>query len=236
MKKTVLYCDRHDGEHPAVTSVWLKTAGMSRIVRVDVCQDAYQAMLGGVIAGTDNGNRMLPAPIEQRAYTVKRHINPKTGRVSGIGAQKGSDTAKLVTAAQAFLKNRHERFTLDEMAKALQNLPLKGGSGRDYIVKHLGRVMRGLVSDGLVERHGTFGVFGPKGAPAPARLTSAPDIAQVIAKTVRAHPGLRVAYLPALLELEPPTVKRTLHNLAGLGLVRAKGSRSASRVWPVEKK
>jgi len=233
MKKVVLFCDRHDGEHAAITSVWIKTAGMSRILRVDVCADAYEAMVGNL-----NGQKMLPAPVKPSdpAPTLKRHINPKSGRAVGIGAMPGSDTAKLATAAQAFLKSQHQRFTLDDMALAMNGVSLKGGTGRDHIVKHLGRVMRALVADGLVERHGTYGVFGPKGAPAPPRLTSAPEIATAVAKMVRAHPGLRVAYLPALLQLDAPVVKRTLKNLAGLGLVRAKGSRSASRVWPIEKK
>jgi hypothetical protein len=233
MIKKIAYCDRHDGEHPAVTRVWIKTAGMSRILPVDVCADAYETMVGN-----RNGLKMLPASIgkSEPVPTLKRHISPRSGRAVGIGAMPGSDTAKLATAAQAFLKSQHHRFMLDDVAQAMHGVPLKGGTGRDYIVKLLGRVMRALVADGVVERHGSYGVFGPKGAPSPPRLTNAAEIAQAVAKTIRAHPGLRVAYLPTLLDLEPPVVKRTLKNLTRLGLVRAKGSRSASRVWPIEKK
>jgi len=233
MIKKVPYCDRHGGEHPAVTRVWLKTAGMSRIVPVDVCAEAYEAMVG-VIAAAANGVPQLPAPSE-RLPTLKRHINPKSGRPVGIGAMPGSDTAKLATAAQAFLKKQHGRFTLDDVAHALNSVGLKGGSGRDYIVKHLGRIMRALVADGIIERHGSCGVFSPKGAPALPRLTNAPEIAQAVAKTVRAHPGIRVALLAFLLDLEAPIVKRTMRNLIGLGLVRTKGQRSSSRAWPIEK-
>src|SRR5262252_6367257 len=148
MKKTVLYCDRHNGEHPALTSVWIKTAGMSRILRVDVCGDAYRDMTAGIIVGASNGVPQLPAP--RQTPTLNRHIDPKSGRTRGIGAMKGSDTAKLATATQAFLKSQHGRFTLDDMAQAMNGVALKGGSGRDHVVKHLGRVMRALHADGLV--------------------------------------------------------------------------------------
>src|SRR5215475_539852 len=195
MKKTVLYCDRHDGEHPAVTSVWIKTAGMSRIMRVDVCQDAYQAIVGGVIASTANGTRMLPAP-ENSERSTKVTINPKSGRRLGVGAQTGSDTAKLVRVVSAFVKSQHHRFTLDDIVKGLHGISLKGGSGPAYIGKQLGRIMRALQADKLVERHGTYGVFSPTGAPPPPRPANAAETAQLVAKCVRAHPGLRVAYLP----------------------------------------
>src|SRR5215813_9825544 len=174
MKKTVLYCDRHNGEHPAVTTVWIRTVGMSRIMRVDVCEDAFRAIAGGVIAA-QNGQPMLPAPGPRPI--LQRGIG-RSGRPRGIGAMPGSDTAKIVTATQAFLKSQHERFTLDEVLHALNGLKLKEGAA------NLGRVMRAFVADGLITRHGTFGVFGPKGAPPPPKVTGPTELAQMVARCV----------------------------------------------------
>jgi hypothetical protein len=224
MKKVVLYCDRHDGEHPAVTTVWLKTVGMSRIVRVDVCEDAFRTIMGNM----NGAPKLLPAP--DKATGTPRGIS-RGGHI-GLGAIAGSDTSKLVNAVTAFLKNHHQRFTLDHLMQILESLKLKT-EGRS---QNLGRVMRTLVADGTVQRHGFYGVFSRKDLPPPPKLTSAAETATAIAKCIRAQPGLRVAYLPGLLELEPPVIKRTLKQLVALGLVRTKGGRSASRAWPVEKK
>jgi len=227
MKKVVLYCDRHDGEHPAVTSVWIKTLGMSRILRVDVCEEAFR-----LIVGNTNGTRLLPAPDAKPEPTVKRGIS-RTGRRTGLGAQPGSDTAKLANAVGAFLKGQHQRFTLDHVERAIDGLNLKG-KGRGG--QNLGRVLRAYVAEGTLQRHGKFGVFSRKDIPPPPKLTNPAETATAIAKVIRAQPAVRVAYLPGLLEIEPPVVKRTIKQLIALGLVRTKGARSASRAWAIEKK
>jgi hypothetical protein len=225
MKKTVLYCDRHDGEHPAITSVWIKTLAMPRIVRVDVCGEAFDAMVGGLIP--TNGRRMLAAPTgEPRPYV-------QTKRPRGIGTMPGSDRAKLTQALRAYVKNAHQRFTLDEIGHAMAGLKLsrtsKDGHG-------IGPVVSAFISDGTLERHGNFGVYSVKGVPAPPKVSTPEEVATAVAKCIRAHPGLRVAYLPGLLDLEPPVVKRTVRHLIETGLVKTKGQRSSSRAWPVEQK
>jgi len=225
-KKVILVCDRHGGEHPAVTSVWLKTAGMSRIIRVDVCEDAYNLIVG---AGS-NGHHTFSAKASP-AVAPPKAASPN-GRRRGVGATPGSDTAKLLKAMQTFLQHTKRRFTLDDVMHALAGT---AGLKKTAKAPRVGPILRALIKDGVVERHGTFGVYGPKGAPAPAKPGTPAETATLIAKEVRAHPGIRVAYLPGLLDLEAPVVKRTIAKLVEMGLVKTKGMKSASRAYPVTK-
>lgn len=229
MKKTVLYCDRHNGAHPAVTTVWLRAVGMSRTMKLDVCEEAFRAIVGGVIAGAaENGTPLLPAPTEEPRKPDRR--------AKGFAGHPGSDTGKLFNGAVAFIKKMHRRFTLDEITQAMESVPLKR-TKKEKIKHRLGPVIRELVRSGELERHGVFGVFSPKELPKvpPPTLTPS-ERASLIAKTVRAYPGVRVAYLPGLLDLQPSAIKRSLAQLTEMGLVKRKGQRSVSRAWAQEQK
>jgi hypothetical protein len=225
MIRKIPYCDRHNGEHPAVTSVWIRTPGMSRVVKLDVCEGAFRTIMG-----TDNGTPMLPAP----ASKPESYRGMGT-RKRGIGAMPGSDTAKLANTINAFVKGMHRRFTLDEVHSAVESLPLKH-TPKGNIRARCGPVIRALLEDGVIERHGVFGVFGPKGLPKNPQPANPAERATLIAKTIRAHPGVRVAFLPGLLDVEAPAIKRTVAQLVQMGLVKTKGARSSSRAWALEQK
>lgn len=213
MKKTVIVCDRHNGEHDAVTSVWLRTPGMPR-VRLDVCQDALRDIYGM----NQNGRLALPAP--KAPDGLRRRHNLGFGGMGGL-------TAKLLAHAKDYVKSARGRFTLDDMQASIA----KSGIKHPRADKNLGRIMRELVESGVLQRHGVFGVFSAKGSAAPPAAKNGQDVRDILMKTIQAHPGIRTAYLPGMTDLTPQAIKRPVWELIDAGVIRQKGSRSASRLW-----
>src|SRR5215813_1462660 len=129
--KKILVCDRHGGEHPAVTTVWMKWAGMPRIRRWDVCAEGFELITGVPM----NGRPALPAPLAE----------PSDARRRGIGTTAGSDTAKLMRGFEAFLAKTKRRFALDEAAQSISTAGLKHTKNPGDMLKRLNPIIRGMI-------------------------------------------------------------------------------------------
>lgn len=206
MKKVMIYCDRHNGEHPAITTVWLKAAGMPRIAKIDVCAEAFSQIMG-----TDSQNGATPpAPVK------------KTGRPSrgGLGADKDSVRGRILARLRKYIaKNRP--FSLIDATAACKDIKTKD------LRAQVGTVAAHLVATGELERltQGLFAARGLKRPEIPADPAAQDD---AMLKYLKTHPGTLSRHLAALVGMSQSDALATARRLRTHGHVRIKGVRGTT--------
>jgi hypothetical protein len=211
MKKTVLYCDRClPEEHPAAHRVWIRTAGMGRPLRLDVCADKY-----ALIVGSTNGHAPPPpAP---------------SPRLKGGAFQPGSVAAQLADRVRALLA-KHTILTTDRLLA----LCYPGKAPKDP--HQLGRVLTTLTRRGELARAGVQGLYKRAGAAGPPRPPDDVALTRAVLRVVAAEPGIRSAYVGPLVGVaRTAELKGLLVALRREGALRSKGTKSATRYYPVTK-
>jgi hypothetical protein len=211
MKKSVLICDRClPEEHPAAHRVWIRTAGMGRPLQADVCADAYALIIGSLSNG---GARPTPAPVEHP-------------RLKGAAFKPGSFAAKLATRVHAELA-KHAMLTNDRLLALCYN----GKPPKDAHQLH--RVLTTLTRRGEVERYKIGGVFKLPGTAGPTPPRDEVALTRAVLRLVTAEPGIRSAYVGPLLGFERTSdLKGLLGELRRGGVLRSKGTKSATRYYP----
>jgi hypothetical protein len=208
MKKSVLICDRClPEEHPAAHRVWIRTAGMGRPLQADVCAKVY-----AVIVGSSNG--AAPPPPAQ----VER------SRLKGAAFLPGSVAAKLAERVRAAL-TKHPLLTNERLqALTKHNAP------------QLHQVLTTLTRRGELARGGVPGVFKLAGTAGPTPPGDEVALTRAVVRLVTAEPGIRSAYVGPLLGFDRTSdLKGLLGELRRGGVLRSKGTKSATRYYPSTK-
>lgn len=208
MKKTVLYCDRClPEEHPAAHRVWIRTAGMGRPLRLDVCADQY-----ALIVGSSNGH----APTAP----------PGRPRLKGAAFAPGSFAAKLATRVLALLA-KHPLLTTDRL------LALCYEGKRPKNPHQLGRVLTTLTRRGELARHEVQGIYKLPATAGPPPPGDEVAVTRALMRLVATEPGVRSAYVGPLVGVHRTAdLKEILVRLRREGVLRSKGTKSATRYYP----
>jgi hypothetical protein len=199
-------------EHPATHTVWIRTAGMGRPIRLDVCAKLY-----AVIVGTANG-----AAPPSRAQV-------EHPRLHGAAFRPDSFAAKLATRVLAVLA-KHPILTTDRLLSLCYN----GKAPKDP--HQLGRVLTTLTRRGEIARHMVLGVYKLPSTPGPTPPDDAVALTRAVLRLVTADPGIRSAYVGPLLGFNRTAdIKAELAELRRGGVLRSKGTKSATRYYPPTK-
>jgi hypothetical protein len=209
MKATILYCDRchgeGNGEVRAALVVWIRTSLGGRPIRLDVCNDHF----GAIVGQSTNGAAPPPAP----STAAPSHVWSKRGG--------GGEHQKTYDRLLPFIA-KHARFAWEDAETYL---------GKDTPPPRVRRVLTVLIEQRKLERY-AMGIYQRPGytVPEPATVELAGAAAL---KLIKAKPGMRVGAIAALAGIESHTLwKATLVYLRGEKLARAKGSKSAMRLYP----
>jgi hypothetical protein len=208
MKKIVLYCDRPcvPEDHRATRVVWIRTAGLGRSVRQDVCEHAF-----AIILGTSANGATAPS-------------SPERPRLKGELFRPGSDAAKRAAQIRAYVA-KHSPVTIEHIAKAL------AGSGKPD-TRAAGPVLRALARAGELTKGG-LGIYHRAGAPTPTPPAEEIAAARAVLRLVDGEPGIRSAYIGPLLGYrDNQPLKRLFAKLVEGGRLKSKGHKSATRYFP----
>jgi hypothetical protein len=209
MKKIVLYCDRPcvPEDHRATRVVWIRTAGLGRSVRQDVCEHAFAIILGT----SANGATAPSSP-------------PERPRLKGELFRPGSGAAKTADKIRAYL-GKHSPASIEQIARSL------AGSGKPDATG-AARVLQVLARTNEVTRV-AMGVYAGAGAPALTPPSEEIAAARAVLRLVDGEPGIRSAYIGPLLGYrDNQPLKRLFAKRVEGGRLKSKGHKSATRYFP----
>lgn len=207
MKKVLLYCDRCAQEQKdtvAATIVWIRTAGMPRTIRFDVCQPHLDAIIGAAPTMSTNG---ATAPAVRKG--VPATWGPKSKVYQGLYERLLPFIAKTAV------------FSTDDLGAAF-GVPAKSGSMRAVLSRLVDEHRLARVIQGVYRRQD---VTIPE-------VTTIEDGVKVSLKLIQARPGTRSSVIAALAGIRAEKVwKPTLVAIKARG-VKTKGTKSATRLYP----
>jgi hypothetical protein len=215
MKKVVLYCDRCNAEHketPASTVVWIRTAGMPRVARFDVCAEHHQLIVGAMGSMSPNG---ASAPKVAGAVSLKDRIPERANWGSKSKVYQGvyDKLVPYIAKTPAFSTDDLQAF-FDGKVKPGTYLP----------------ALSRLIAEGRITRP-VQGFYVRSGHTFPAPATDEDAIA-VLLKIIRAQPGIRSSFAMVKAGIKYDSRWKRLRELLRDKGMRTKGTKSMMQLYP----